>query len=93
MVQSYLAPSTAVGLKKQSQFVGGQIYAISLITMTYEYFGGPRLRENKAKQSQLHAPEPPKRVGKRDKSLAAPPYQKDEAEIFDFEWHSEWTQT
>jgi hypothetical protein len=48
-------------------------------------------KKTKPIQSQLHAPEPPKRMGKREKSLAAPPYQKDETEIFDFEWHSEWT--
>jgi len=41
-------------LKKQSQFFGGQIYAISVITMVYGIFSGFGLEKNKAKQSQFH---------------------------------------
>jgi len=45
---------TGCDLKKQSQFLKGQIYAISVTTMVYGIFSGFGLEENKAKQSQFH---------------------------------------
>jgi len=58
--QYYLAPRFIWGLKgylkKQSQFFGGQIYAISVIAMVYGVFSGFGLEKNKANQSQSVRP-------------------------------------
>jgi hypothetical protein len=76
-------------LKKQSQFTGWQIGVNSCLKGGYGNVSPCGAQKTKPIQSQFNAPALTKRVGKREKSLGTPPHQKDEAEIFDFEWHSE----
>ena len=56
-------------MKKQSQFIEGQNNATSLQAMIYGDFNGRRLRKNKAKQTQFHAPALPKGAA-RNKSVS-----------------------
>jgi len=58
-------------LKKQSQFVAIQVDAKSFANKDYDKIPGGGDGENKAKQSQFHAPEPPEGAREIEKSLAA----------------------
>ncbi len=58
-----------VNYAKQSQFAPAQMGVNSFVGERYENISRPGLRENKAKQSQFHAPAPTKGVGKGEKSL------------------------
>ena len=58
-------------LKKQSQFAPVQIGAISCVKGDYGIIQACQVEENKANQSQFHAPAQTKGAGKREKSLAA----------------------
>ena len=58
-------------LKKQSQFVPALMGATSIVKKDYGNIPAGVARKNKANQSQFYAPEPPKGVGKREKSFAA----------------------
>jgi len=60
-----------VDLKKQSQFAPAQMGVTSFTGKDYENISHRTSGENKAKQSQFHAPSPTKGVGKGEKSLAA----------------------
>jgi|GEM_PF-4020018 len=55
---------------KQSQFAPSKMGANSFVAERYENKSRRGLRENKAKQSQFHAPAPTTGVGKGEKSLA-----------------------
>jgi hypothetical protein len=57
-------------LKKQSQCGPADTDAKSCVLRAYENTPRRGQRENRAKQSQFHAPGPAKRAGKREKSLA-----------------------
>jgi len=58
-------------LKKQSQFAPTLMGVTSFVKDDYVNIPASGVRKNKAKQSQSHTLEPPKRAGKREKSLGA----------------------
>ncbi len=62
-------PGADYNYAKQSQFAPAQMNVNSFVGERYENNSRPGLRENKAKQSQFHAPAPTKGVGKGEKSL------------------------
>jgi len=60
-----------VDLKKQSQFAPARMRVTSFLKGDYGNKPAIGAEENKAKQSQFHAPALTKGAGKREKSLAA----------------------
>jgi hypothetical protein len=58
-------------LKKQSQFAPALMGTKDYARKGYDDKSQPEVAENKAKQSQSHAPAMPKGAGKREKSLGA----------------------